>query len=375
MTACTIQDNISLRQLHSFAMPAVARQLMNLEHVEQLYALHADHALHNDNNNNNLSQVPKIILGEGTNTIFLEDYSALILKINLKGISIDQSTAEWAYVTAAAGENWDEFVHWAIQHQLYGLENLSLIPGQVGAAPVQNIGAYGVEVADCIARIHVYDFISNQTLWLTPAECGFNYRESKFKRVWQQRYCILAVTFKLQRTFQPIIHYGELKQLFAEAIESPTASQVRQAVINIRQKKLPDYKLLPNAGSFFKNPVINKHQFEQLIHQFPAMPSYPLPNKQYKIPAAWLLDQQGFKGFTLGSFGCAATQPLVLIHYKQPHTKPGHTNQQPPSLAALTCEFVSLVKTIQNTIAQHYAIHLEIEPNLITSQPISSSQG
>ncbi len=327
-----------LASLHTFAMPARAHHLLVIDQPEQLLGLAQDAALD--------WQKLRILAG-GSNSIFLHDVEQLLLKIELKGKSLVQRDAETVLVEAAAGEHWDDFVAWTLAHQAFGLENLSLIPGSVGASPIQNIGAYGVEAGDLIESIQVFDWKTAAFRWLAGDECQFAYRDSRFKHDWSHL-IIVKVRFRLQSQFHAKLGYAGL-------IQADSADDVRRQVIALRQSKLPDPQLIPNAGSFFHNPVVLRSKVQQLLQQYPQMPFYKVDESHSKIPAAWLLDQAGFKGRWHHGFGCYKKQPLVVIH------DPAH----PGALAEKRLHFCQWVEQIQSEIHLKFGIQLHPEPVIV----------
>lgn len=237
-----------------------------------------------------------VVLGEGSNVIFTADYPGKVLINHFQDLNINEVDDE-AFVTAGAGINWHLFVCQMSESGYYGLENLAYIPGTVGAAPVQNIGAYGVEVKSFIHEVVCYDIDQQTIVIFTHKDCGFAYRHSNFKTSdWQQRYIIIAVTFRLSKTFAPVLSYKEIKENLGN---TTTPSQLLNEVIAIRQQKLPNHHDVPNAGSFFKNPIISVDKFAELQQQYPSMPHYPIDKYVVKIPAAWLIEYLGLKGFSL----------------------------------------------------------------------------
>lgn len=313
---------------------------------------------------------PVQLLAGGSNIVFAGDVSGLTIRLNLRGIkrcatvanllstaaqtsAIQQRPDDTVIIEAAAGEGWHEFTQYTLAQGWVGLENLSLIPGSVGAAPVQNIGAYGVELADVMHSLRAYDRLQARVVELSAADCGFAYRDSIFKSQQAGRYVILAVRFALSTSHALVLGYGDIRNaLVAAGIETPTASDVAQAVIAIRQAKLPDPALLGNAGSFFKNPLLPSAQVEQLQRQFPGLVAYPaqaqVPGWQ-KVAAGWLIEQAGWKGYRRGAVAVHERQALVLVHF-------GGGNGA--DLLALAADIVA-------SIQARYGIHLEQEPVLM----------
>lgn len=257
-----------------------------------------------------------LILGGGSNVLFTKQPQDWILKNEIKHFEIAEDSKDYAIVKSGAGNIWHEFVLETLKHNLFGLENLSLIPGCVGAAPMQNIGAYGVEIKSTFHHLDAIEIATMKNVSFNNQECKFGYRESVFKNIYKKKYVITHVYFKLSKIFQANIEYGAIKeQLTAMGIEKPTAKDVSNAVIAIRQSKLPDPKVLGNAGSFFKNPTISNEQFLPLKEKFPNMVSYPVANNEVKIAAGWLIEQCGLKGFRENDYGVHKNQALVLVNY------------------------------------------------------------
>ena len=255
-----------------------------------------------------------LIIGEGSNLLFRNDFEGLVIHPLMKGIQkIDESQSE-LLVQVGAGENWDDFVSFCVENEWYGPENLSLIPGSVGSAPVQNIGAYGREAKDLIEYVEVLDLTTNEITILSNQACEFGYRDSIFKHGTPNRYIVTHVVFKLKRQADLLLNYGNVKEEF-EKKEAQNLSSLRDTIIEIRQQKLPDPEEFGNAGSFFKNPVISESQFEKISSEFENIPHYPLSNSAVKIPAAWLIDQCGWKGRKEGEVGSWPYQPLVIVNY------------------------------------------------------------
>jgi UDP-N-acetylmuramate dehydrogenase len=292
---------------------------------------------------------PLMILGEGSNTLFVKDFPGTILHIESCGISVVSETVDEVIVRCEAGEDWDEFVSYCVQRGWGGLENLSLIPGKVGTTPVQNIGAYGAEAAQVIDSVGAVEIETGKPKLFTNRQCRFGYRRSIFKCEEKGKYLILYVTFRLKKN--PGIHTeyrGILEELDAMGIIHPGIKEVREAVIRIRRRKLPDPLVTGNAGSFFKNPVISSAQFTKLRKEFPSIEHF-IQEKGVKIPAAWLIDQCGWKGKRFGDAGVHPVQPLVLVNY-------GHASGK---------EILSLAKKIQNSVEKKFGIRLEAEVNII----------
>lgn len=339
--ALPIQRNVSLRALNTFGIESSARALLRVTDGAQLAAVR---------NDPELSAMPRLILGGGSNILLTDDFPGLVLLIANRGIAITGEDAQASYVRAAAGENWHEFVRWTLQQGLAGLENLSLIPGSVGAAPVQNIGAYGAEVKDHLHSLTAFDFQTGKLRSFTKAECELSYRDSIFKQALRDRMVILDVTFALPKNWQPNTAYADVaRELATRSIATPSAHDISNAVIAIRQRKLPDPAVQGNAGSFFKNPVVSNAQKQALAERFPQLVSYPQADGSHKLAAGWLVDQAGWKGKTRGAAGVCATQALVLVN------RGGASGNEIARLAA----------SIQDDVEARFGVHLEPEPLIL----------
>ena len=332
-----LQEHLSLRPYNTLAVDVQARYFVQVDSVEQICeALRWAKA----------QKLEVLLLGGGSNLVLSTDFAGLVLQLNLRGIDWLEDDSEQAVVRVQAGENWHEFVQWSLAQGLSGLENLSLIPGSVGAAPVQNIGAYGVETKDSIVQVQALERDSLTPVTLTAAECGFAYRDSVFKQQ-PNRWVITSVDFRLSRTPQLKLGYGPIQSWLTEqGIDAPTAKDVSRAVMAIRQSKLPDPAQLANTGSFFKNPIISAAQAQRLQRDYPQLVSYPMADGQVKLAAGWLIEQAGWKGFRQGDAGVHAQQALVLVNY-------GHATGR---------DILELASRIQADINQRFAVQLEIEP-------------
>ena len=300
-----IQENVSLKQYNTFGIAVAAEYFAYFAEVSELKDL-----LKNNN------QQPILILGGGSNILFTKNFNGLVLKNNLKGITLVNEDAEFYYVKAAAGEVWHDLVEFCITNNYAGIENLSLIPGNVGASPMQNIGAYGVEIKDIFDSLEAFHIKDNTIVNFSIADCQFGYRESIFKHQYKGQFVILSVTFKLRK--QPIFNtnYGAINtELEKMGVPKLSIKAISQAIIAIRTSKLPDPKLIGNAGSFFKNPQISKFRLHVLKEQYEAIPAYPVDEMYYKIAAGWLIEQCGWKGYRKSDAGCNALQALVLVNY------------------------------------------------------------
>lgn len=336
-----IISRASLKPHNTFALEATARYLIKVSTLDDI-----KEALAFSINKN----LPHIIIGEGSNIVFCGDINRVIILMQSKGIQSTITADNQVLVTAQAGERWHPFVQNCLQNNFYGIENLSLIPGTVGASPVQNIGAYGVELSDVLHKVEVIDVASGELLTLSNSDCQFAYRDSIFKSAGNDAFVITAVTLKL--SLVPNLHtdYGdihtELDQMFLSTI---TPQAIANAVCRIRERKLPNPKLLPNAGSFFKNPIADRQQFETIRDNFPELKAYPSGSDTYKLAAGWMIDQCKFKGYRRGDIGTHQHQALVLVNYG---TATGH-------------QIIELATKIQNAVQQSFGVMLEIEPRII----------
>lgn len=335
-----IQNNISLKSFNTFGIDVIAKQFVSINSVDELKEV-----LTTQNHQS------IFILGGGSNMLLTQDIEALVVHINLKGISIETKSDQAVLVKASAGENWHEFVLWCIDNDFGGVENLSLIPGNVGTAPIQNIGAYGVELKDVFESCEALHINSGKIKTFDNQECQFDYRNSVFKNEKKGEYIILSVTFKLTKKHHKIkTDYGSItSELHKLNIKNPTIKDVSNAVISIRSSKLPDPKKIGNSGSFFKNPMIEKSLYNTLKENFPDIPSYPVSDKLVKVPAGWLIEHAGFKGKTFSNYGVHKNQALVLVNY-------GGANGN---------DIKNLAQLIQKTIARIFNIELEAEVNII----------
>ena len=284
--------------------------------------------------------------------LLTKDLDTLVVHIDIKGTSIDRIEEHSVSLTVNAGEDWHEFVRWCIAENYGGLENLSLIPGNVGTCPIQNIGAYGVEVKDCITKVEALEIETGKLVSFSNQECQFGYRNSIFKNEAKGKFVLTSVSFQLTTNKHQLnTSYGAIeKELADQNITKPTLKNISDAVIAIRKSKLPDPKEIGNSGSFFKNPVISKALFAALLKEHPNLPSYPVSDTQVKVPAGWLVEQIGFKGKRFGDAGVHTKQALVLVNYGN----------------ATGLEIYQLAKKIQKTVFSTFGISLEIEVNVIS---------
>ncbi len=332
--------NASLKKYNTFGIDVKADWLAEINSTEQLLTIIDD-----------LPEMKKLILGEGSNVLFLNDFKGIVILNRILGKEIIKENDNEVIVRINGGESWHELVMWAVENNYGGIENLALIPGKVGTAPIQNIGAYGVEIKDVIQEVHTINMTNCYPKTFTKDECEFGYRHSIFKLPENKgKYFIDYITIKLQKkNHQLKTNYGAITQILNDKkITSPTIKDVAEAVIEIRRSKLPDPKKIGNAGSFFKNPIVDKIIFNKLISEHPKMPYYQIDDK-YKIPAGWLIEQAGFKGKRFGDVGVHDKQALVLVNYG---TKTG-------------VKVKKLAVRIINEIERKFYIKLQPEVNFI----------
>jgi len=305
-----MQYNVSLKPYNTFGIDVLAKCFAKFNSVEVL------EQLLNQIKNEDFSK--KLFLGGGSNILFTKNYDGCILKNELKGIEIIQENENHIYLKVAAGEVWHELVMYCVENNFNGIENLSLIPGNVGASPMQNIGAYGIETKDIFHSLEAYHIEEKKMVSFNNADCEFGYRESIFKKQLKDQFVILNVTFKLSKQANFQISYGAIEQELANmGVKELSNKAIAQAVINIRSSKLPNPKLIGNAGSFFKNPTVDETVMQSLLNSFPSIPHFvnKKSSVEYKIPAAWLIEQCGWKGYRNNDAGCHINQPLVLVNY------------------------------------------------------------
>ena len=335
-----IHHNFSLKNHNTFGIDAKAKKFVAVHTVDELKTIL-----------NEYSTEKIFVLGGGSNMLLTQDIDALVIHIDLKGIKILKEDDDFVWIEGMAGEVWHEFVLWTIEKNFGGLENMSLIPGNVGTTPVQNIGAYGTEIKDTFVSCDALNIQTQETKTFSKAECQFGYRESIFKHEVKNQYIITSVVFKLTKKNHKInTSYGDItKELEKHHITSPSLKDVSNAVISIRQSKLPDPKELGNSGSFFKNPIISKTEFEKIQALHPEMPHYIISETEVKVPAGWLIEKAGFKGKRFGDAGVHKNQALVLVNYGQ----------------ATGQEILNVSKDIQSTILREFGIAIEAEVNVI----------
>lgn len=336
-----LQKNVSLKAYNTFGIDVKAAFLGHFENQEAIAEIFATPEI---------KGLPHMILGGGSNVLFTKDYPGLILKNEIKGIELVDEDEKYYYVRCGAGENWHAFVQYCISKNYAGLENLSLIPGNVGASPMQNIGAYGVEVKDRFHALEAYHIASGKTKTFTAAECEFGYRESVFKRKYKDQYIILSVTFRLFKEAEVNVTYGAItSELDALGVAHPTIADVSRAVTNIRNSKLPNPAVLGNAGSFFKNPVVPASVLDAISKSHPEVPNYPAAEGSVKLAAGWLIEKAGWKGKRVGNCGMHEKQALVIVNYG------GATGD----------EIYALSGNVLDDVREKFGVELEREVNIV----------
>jgi len=336
-----MQFNKSLKNYNTFGIDVQATAFVDVTSVHQL-----KEAIQQNNN-----KLPLFILSGGSNMLLTKNVDALVLHINFKGIDVVKEDSDFVWIQAQAGETWHDFVLNTIDKNLGGLENLSLIPGKVGSSPIQNIGAYGVEIKDTFHSLTALNLETLQMETFLNVDCEFGYRESVFKNKLKNKYIITSVTFKLEKAPHRLqTSYGAIQQeLDAMNISNATIKDVSNAVIAIRKSKLPDPKEIGNSGSFFKNPIIDKSLYNSLLEKNPEIPHYPVNDFQVKVPAGWLIEQAGLKGYSKGDAGVHTKQALVLVNYG------GATGE----------ELINMAKYVQETVLEKFGISISPEVNII----------
>ncbi len=332
----------SLRAFNTFGIEAEARQFVEISSIDQYVALRTS---------GEYAHLPHLFLGGGSNVLLTQAQEALIVKISIPGISVVKEDADFVWLKGGAGVVWDEFVQYAVNHGWSGLENLSLIPGTVGAAPMQNIGAYGAEIKDTFASLEALNLQTLAIEVFDAKACAFGYRESFFKRAGKGLYLIGSVTFKLSKKPSVKTSYGAIQEVLAtKGITQPSIRDVADAVIEIRKSKLPDPKEIGNSGSFFKNPTVSASEASRLMAEFPGIPNYPVEGStEVKFPAGWFIEKAGWKGFRRGDAGVHAKQALVLVNYGE----------------ATGAEILALSEEIKQSIKDTFGVYLETEVNIL----------
>ncbi|HSO85640.1 MAG TPA: UDP-N-acetylmuramate dehydrogenase [Draconibacterium sp.] len=333
-------ENYSLKQHNTFGIDARAKYFFEFTESDDLLVFL--------NSNKSLKEEKLMVIGEGSNILFLNDFDGLVVHPNIPGIQIVKENRQNIWIEVGAGEIWDEFVQYAVDYQLGGVENLSLIPGSVGAAPVQNIGAYGQEVGNMVEKVKGFDLNTRLNRDFSAEQCEFGYRSSIFKYNLKNSFIITSVVFRLEKFPEFILSYGQVEEKAREKGEI-NLSTIREAVIEIRQSKLPDVKELGNAGSFFKNPEVDSEFAEQLKNQFENLPVYPAKNGKTKLAAGWLIEKAGWKGIREGEVGVHEKQALVLVNY-------GHSTGQ---------QIFDFSEKIKQSVFEKFGVELEREVNCV----------
>lgn len=331
----------NLLKHNTFGIEAHCRRFIEFDTVEELKAL--CHSLTDTDR-------PLMVIGGGSNLLLTKDFDGTVLHSAIKGIEKTAETTDHTFVRVGSGEVWDDFVAACVTEGWHGAENLSLIPGEVGASAVQNIGAYGAEAKDIIYKVEAIDLATGEPRQIANEECEYAYRYSKFKGEWRNRYIITHVTYRLSNTFSPQLDYGNIRsELQRQGVDNPTAQQLREVIISIRNAKLPDPKQEGNAGSFFMNPVVERSVYEHLAAQYEGMPHYDVDDRHVKIPAGWMIDQCGWKGKTMGKAGVHDKQALVLVN------RGGATGQ----------DILDLCNAIRKDVHQRFGIDIHPEVNIV----------
>lgn len=338
-----VHQNISLQQYNSFGIDAKAKLFADFSSTEQLQELlYYGRQL--------APQLPKLILGGGSNLLFTKDIDAFVLKNEISGIEVVKEEDAFVYVRAGAGESWHGFVQYCTARGWGGVENLALIPGKVGASPMQNIGAYGVEIKDVFETLEAFHLNDKTIQHFLNQDCAFGYRESVFKHAYKNQFAILNVTYKLRKQPRFNTSYGAInEELEKMGVQELSVQAIANAVVNIRSSKLPDPKQIGNAGSFFKNPSVTDAAFQALKESYPQIPAYPNVDGTIKLAAGWLIEQCGWKGYRKGDAGCHAKQALVLVNY-------GSATGQ---------DIVDLSHEIKASVKTKFNIDLETEVNIV----------
>lgn len=338
-----VQSHVSLKPYNTFRIDADARYLVEINHTDDIDTLLRV---------TDFVGIPKLILGGGSNVLLCHDFDGLVLKMNIQGIDVIREDDDHVYLTVGAGINWHELVVFCVKQKFAGMENLALIPGTVGAAPMQNIGAYGVELEQVFDSLTAVHLLTGEKRTFSHTDCQFGYRESIFKRDLKGQFIITSVTFRLDK--RPTFHtrYGAIQETLTDMGVSHDALSIKaisEAVIHIRRSKLPDPAQIGNAGSFFKNPEVPKVQFDALKAQFDTLPGYPIGDDVVKIPAGWLIEQAGWKGYRAGDVGVHTKQALVLVNY-------GDATGQ---------ELLTLAGQIQDSVQEKFGVTITPEVNVV----------
>lgn len=332
------KTNYSLLHHNTFGIDVTCSRFIEISSVEEAVSILPS-----------IAQSDYLLLGGGSNILFTKDYEGTVVHSAIKGIETEKN-ADSIMLRCGSGENWDELVAYCVDRNYHGAENLSLIPGDVGASAVQNIGAYGAEVKDIIHSVEAVEIATGRQVTFTNDDCCYAYRHSRFKADWKNKYFITYVTYMLSPVFSPKLDYGNIRAaLTGKGITEPTAEQLRNIVIDIRRAKLPDPAIQGNAGSFFMNPIVDRETFEALASQYPNMPHYRISDTKEKIPAGWMIDKCGWKGKSLGNAGVHDKQALVLVNRGE----------------ATGNDIVELCETIRGDVMKKFGIEIKPEVNII----------
>ena len=331
-----VKEKPDLKGLNTFGVPARAALRVDIESEEDLLSIPRFHPAHD------------LVLGGGSNVLLVSDVPQTLYLNQIRGRAVLERDGGRARIEAGAGENWHELVLWTVEQGLSGLENLSLIPGSVGAAPMQNIGAYGVELSSVLESVTAWDWKRAQFRVFPTDECRFSYRDSRFKTSDRDRYFITSIRLSLSEEFHPVLEYPGLAETLSP-VESPTPAQVSDAVIRIRQSKLPDPSVIGNAGSFFKNPVVSPETADRLLKDHPGLPHWSTDRGDTKFSAAWMIERCGLKGYSIGGAGVSTQHALVLVNQGN----------------ATGREVLALARHVRGAVSDHFGVELEIEPRVV----------
>jgi len=330
---------INLKPYNTFHIEAFCNQFFQITEVEQVLDLIRKGIFKN----------PFLILGGGSNVLFTQDFEGSVIQMNTKGIELIGENSSRVYLKVAAGEDWEDLIQYCVDHEYYGIENLTGIPGKVGSSPVQNIGAYGVEVKDTVFQVHAFSLESGQKKIFTNEQCHFGYRESIFKKEQKNRWIITDVIFELSKIKHFNFEYAALKNLFVSDSKDLTIKEVREKIVEVRDSKLPNVEIIGSAGSFFKNPVVSLEKFEELHQQYPNLTHFPFEENRVKLAAGQLIDLCGWKGYREGDAGVYPKQALVLVNYGN----------------AKGDDIVQLYKKIQKSVFEQFQVEIVLEVNIV----------
>lgn len=334
-----VRENFSLKKYNTFDIEVACKYFVECAREEEVLEFVRTYEL-------NPEEV--LVLGGGSNFLFTEDFDGVVFFPTMQGYEIVNEDDDHVYVCVGSGVVWDDFVEWAVERGYGGVENLSLVPGHVGATPVQNIGAYGVEVGECIVKVEAVDIVKGEKVEIDAATCRFSYRDSIFKHEWKNRFVVMRVTFRLSKKPVFRLHYGSVHDEVTRLGEI-SLKTIRQAIIRIREAKLPNVNVLPNAGSFFKNPLVDRAFADSLIKKNPALPVYPVDEDHVKLAAGWLIDSAGWKGKVIGHAGVHEKQALVLVN----------------TGGATGIEIAHLANEIKKSVFLQFGVWLEAEVNVM----------